>query len=507
MSVETELQRAEKLLRQGYKTQAQTRLARLLKQEFHNEQAWWLLAQAQDDPKRRRDCLERVLALNPQNEAARQMLANLNTPAAPPAAATPPAPVADFEPPQFASEPARTIPAPVKFSSSLGPLPPTAPPELETPAQADEQAEITSDHPDQVVLETETAESQFSYHYRSTWQAPDETETALAAAAPPAAPIDPAHARQELERAVALIEKGRREEGRAVLEALGEADPKNESAWLWLAAITRNREMKLSYLDKALAANPKSKLGRKMLAEMGVRVEADGAVARGAGAPLPWYEVWLSALTRPNPQAYEVLLSDPEVGVSRALLWAAAAGLASGGLILLAQTLFFNAFTGLLPAEQSALLRSANPTTLLAIAFLCGLPAFTFSAMLGVLFTAGVTHLAARLFGGSRPFAEQAYLTAAYSSPVSILNSVLALIPLVNCLVLPLNLYALFLNIVAVKAVNRFGWGAAAVSGLAPVFGGIGLTVCAWIGLVAALSAGSLEAFPGWWLLPVPSAP
>jgi Tfp pilus assembly protein PilF len=526
MSVETELQRAEELLRAGYKTQAQTRLARLLKQDFRNEQAWWLLAQAQDDPKRRRDCLERVLALNPDNEAARQMLADLTAPAAPPATsslpASPPAisspstpsPAvstspsdAGFEPPQFAAEPARTAPAPVKFSSFLR-LPPTAPPEAETSLREDQLEESDADRPPEPDPETEPApaEPQFSYRYRDTWQALDESEAAPdAAAAPPAAPMDPAHARRELERAVALIEKGQREEGRAVLEALVEADPKNESAWLWLAAITRDREMKLGYLDKALAANPKSKLGRKMLAEMGVRVEAGGAVARGAGAPLPWHEVWLTALSRPTPTAYEVLLSDPEVSVSRALIWSAIAGLVGGGVFLLAQTLFFNTFVSLLPPEQSALLRSANPTTLLAIGFLCGLPAFTFSAMLGVLFTAGLTHLGARLFGGRRPFAEQAYLTAAYASPLTIVNSVLALIPLVNCLTLPLSLYALFLNIVAAKAVNRFGWGAASVAGLMPVLAGIGLTLCAWIGLFVALSVGGFEAFRDG--LPLPLAP
>ncbi|MDW8325325.1 MAG: YIP1 family protein [Anaerolineales bacterium] len=508
MSVESELQRAEELLRAGYKAQAQMRLARLLKQEFRNEQAWWLMAQAQDDPKRRRDCLERVLALNPQHEAARQMLADLNTPAAPPPTAPPPAPRAEFEPPQFAAEPAQTPPQPVKFSSFLRPPPPTAPPEVTNPSldedgadaslledQAEESDAGHLSEPDEEPALT-PAEPQFSYRYRSTWQPPDESEAAPA----PAAPMDPASARAELERAVALIEEGRREEGRSILETLVEADPKNESAWLWLAAITRDREMKLGYLDKALAANPRSKLGRKMLAEMGVRVEAGGAVARGAGVPLPWYEVWLTALSRPNPQAYEVLLSDPEVSVSRALIWAVAAGLASGGLFLLAQTLFFNFFVSLLPQELAALPRSANPTTLLAVALLCGLPFFAFSSMLGVLLTAGLTHSGARLFGGRRPFAEQAYLTAAYASPVTIANSVLAFIPLVNCLTLPLNLYALFLNVVAVKAVNRFGWGAAGVAGLMPVFVGMALTVCAWIGLIVVMSFSGLP-------LPLPSAP
>jgi tetratricopeptide (TPR) repeat protein len=507
MSVENELQRAEELLRAGFKTQAQTRLARLLKQDFHNEQAWWLLAQSQDDPQRRKDCLERVLALNPGNQAARQMLAGQAAPAAPPSAPSSPT-AASFEPPQLADSPTRAAPEPVKFSSLLNPL--TAPSEPEAPAQTEAEAEEVA--ADRLSLferepEPESVESQYSYRYKNTWQPPDEAEADGAQTPAPVAPPDPAHARAEVERAVALIEKGQREDGRAILETLVEADPKNETAWLWLAAITRDREMKLGYLDKALAANPQSKPARKMLAGLGVRVEASGAVARGAGVSLPWYEVWLTALTRPNPESYEVLLSDPEVSVSRALIWAALSGVVIGGIVVLAQSLVFNSVLGALPPDQLALLNSLNPTTLLAVAFLCGLPLIAFGGMLNVLITAGLTHLGARLFGGNRPFTEQAYLTAAYSSPVTILSTVLGLIPLINCLTLPLGLYSLYLNVVSAKAINRFGWGAATFAGLLPVLVGLGLSVCTWVIVFAAAGSGAFDDLLRQLLLPAPGAP
>ncbi|MCS7086343.1 MAG: hypothetical protein NZ534_09750, partial [Bacteroidia bacterium] len=47
-------------------------------------------------------------------------------------------------------------------------------------------------------------------------------------------------------------------------------------------------------------------------------------------------------------------------------------------------------------------------------------------------------------------------------------------------------------RVVAVKAVNRFGWGAAGVAGLMPVFVGMALTVCAWIGLIVVMSFSGL---------------
>jgi hypothetical protein len=51
---------------------------------------------------------------------------------------------------------------------------------------------------------------------------------------------------------------------------------------------------------------------------------------------------------------------------------------------------------------------------------------------------------------------------AAFSAPIAIAGSLLAFIPLVNiCLALPLLAYSLALNLLAIKVVNRFGWGKA----------------------------------------------
>lgn len=61
----------------GNRVQARQYLARALSENAADEQAWLLLSLCVDDPQQKRDCLQRALALNPQNSRARQALAEL----------------------------------------------------------------------------------------------------------------------------------------------------------------------------------------------------------------------------------------------------------------------------------------------------------------------------------------------------------------------------------------------------------------------------------------------
>ena len=58
-----------------------------------------------------------------------------------------------------------------------------------------------------------------------------------------------------------------------------------------------------------------------------------------------------------------------------------------------------------------------------------------------------------------------AYATAAFTAPWPIIGGFVSIIPFVNlCLALPLSVYSLALNLLALKAVNRFTWGWAAAT-------------------------------------------
>lgn len=79
------LEYAQTLLQEGKKREAQLLLAAYLKRYPTSAEAWWLMSQAVEEEKQIRDCLERVLRLQPGHEQARRRLEELTQP-------TPPAP-------------------------------------------------------------------------------------------------------------------------------------------------------------------------------------------------------------------------------------------------------------------------------------------------------------------------------------------------------------------------------------------------------------------------------
>ena len=114
---ENSVNEAIQALKAGEKAKARGMLMAILNDEPQNEEAWLVLSAAVDDPERKRQCLETVLELNPDNEVARRGLGRLQSPAEQieEAAAEPPAPpdavVADATEPQPAA-PAPAEPAP-----------------------------------------------------------------------------------------------------------------------------------------------------------------------------------------------------------------------------------------------------------------------------------------------------------------------------------------------------------------------------------------------------------
>ncbi len=72
------LEKAAALLSAGHKTRAQRILVKYLQSNVESETGWLLLAQAVTEPARQRECLGYVLAIDPENEEARRMLAALD---------------------------------------------------------------------------------------------------------------------------------------------------------------------------------------------------------------------------------------------------------------------------------------------------------------------------------------------------------------------------------------------------------------------------------------------
>jgi tetratricopeptide (TPR) repeat protein len=125
--------RIESLLQAGKKSEARDLLVDYLRFNPNSARAWWLMSRAVTDPAQEKDCLERLLRLDPANITARERLETLvDVGTASPAWAASPPPPGSVEAGMPAVAPSRLSPAATDKSEA-----PTAPP-------SDELAEIAA---------------------------------------------------------------------------------------------------------------------------------------------------------------------------------------------------------------------------------------------------------------------------------------------------------------------------------------------------------------------------
>jgi hypothetical protein len=207
-----------------------------------------------------------------------------------------------------------------------------------------------------------------------------------------------------------------------------------------------------------------------------------------------WFSTWMTAVSRRSEQTYAALAEHPEAATTtRAFTWIFLAGtisaLASGVLqALLALAGFSPQVSGLAElfgSEQGGVAFS------LAVS-ICVSP---IAGVLAVLFFAigvGLIQWIAKMFGGVGTFSKLAYPMAAISVPFTLLSSVLtpftSIANLGICtglISLALGIYAVVLQVTAVKGVNHFGWGQALGSYFLPTV----VLVCCALLPIAAIAA------------------
>ena len=94
--------------------------------------------------------------------------------------------------------------------------------------------------------------------------------------------------------------------------------------------------------------------------------------------------------------------------------------------------------------------------------FLCFMPVLAILATLAITAYTSLVHLTARVFGGQGTFLPLLHVFAAISAPATLAIAVIGLLPIVNLLSIPLGLYALFLQVLAVRTVHQLDWPRAA---------------------------------------------
>ena len=194
-----------------------------------------------------------------------------------------------------------------------------------------------------------------------------------------------------------------------------------------------------------------------------------------------WIQTWLNVLTRPGEPVFAEERQRPEATLSTALTWVAIAAVISGIFALLRGLLFsatvqqMGGLQGImaqsgLPQEQIDALANFMPM-LGAQAGVGALVSTILASIIGFVLFVGLLHLTARLLGGTGEFGRYAYLIAAINAPVTIVNAVLSLVPIVGgCLSLIVLIYQIVLAYFATRVEHALPQGKAIITVLMPVF-------------------------------------
>ncbi len=181
---------------------------------------------------------------------------------------------------------------------------------------------------------------------------------------------------------------------------------------------------------------------------------------------------WAYAITHPSVSVYQKLVNDPLACTRRACIYVAIGSSISLVAASLLQSIIFaratNEFDLSIPAYSfSTIVMFALPFAILASVVMLAVSAY-------------VLQRVARLLGGTGGFSKLAYAFACFAAPIGMIVGIFSSGPVVFAVVLPLLVYAVLLQVIAVKAVNGFQWGKAILTMLIP------LAVVALVGGLAA---------------------
>ncbi len=203
----------------------------------------------------------------------------------------------------------------------------------------------------------------------------------------------------------------------------------------------------------------------------------------GKPGPAGWLPVWIKAVTQPNERTFVDITEHPDMNSKTAYIWVFIAGTISG--IIQAFASAIRAATGVgsqleqIPGLEQYLPQSTGGGGAgFGISLVGGLCASPLAGLLSIVFFAlfvAIIQWIAKLFGGRGNYEKLLYAFAAITVPFTIVSSLfvlLGVIPFVGIctgmISFGLSIYALVLQVMAVKAINRFGWGQAAGSVLMP---------------------------------------
>lgn len=205
-----------------------------------------------------------------------------------------------------------------------------------------------------------------------------------------------------------------------------------------------------------------------------------------------FFQVWIRALTRPSEQTYAALVSGPNVKAGTAYLWIFIGYLVQFFLASLVQGVAVRRLMDQFGNGGVTEFTSGIGGRL--VVMVCGAP---IAAVIGTIFFAigvFIVQWLAKLFGGRGTADQLAYVLAAILTPFLIVSGIVSLLGVIPYVGFCFNLiwalaalYVIVLEVMAVKGVNQFGWGAAIGSLFIP-----GLVVAFICGCLAMVSTAVL---------------
>ena len=186
------------------------------------------------------------------------------------------------------------------------------------------------------------------------------------------------------------------------------------------------------------------------------------AVPQSAGRS--WDEIWIAALTQPSVQTYEDIAEDPSSIPNTAYLWIFVAALFGSAFSAVIGALIRSVFDLASGSGAAYSLGSASFSLLISV---CLVPVGAVVSVLILAIWTGVSQLIAVAFGGSGSYSKLIYVNAAFVAPLTFVTQILGAFPILSLISFPLLIYELVLSVIAIKAVNKIGWGQAAVASLA----------------------------------------
>lgn len=205
-----------------------------------------------------------------------------------------------------------------------------------------------------------------------------------------------------------------------------------------------------------------------------------------------WWEIWKHLVLYPTPEDYRELLQEPNRGMQRSLTWVAVVWFVA--LILqVVSSLFVNMnnfqFNTL---GNSTTTSTADPSmgaslgSVICFSIICAPFLLVIGLVFYLIFSCGVPHVVALVLGGKGTFENIVFLFSGIYALTSLVGAVVGLVGLglvsllfggnfsmflfgylvVSALGTLTTVYALILEVVALKAVHGFGWLKSIISAL-----------------------------------------